>query len=121
MTKNPRGGYVLPLMAILLLSGCHYAWTESNIDATEKKGDLVIAALESYYSTHNEYPRTLKKLVPKYLSEIPSPAIGGLDWKYETYWKGQSFILKVEGSNQRGRVLSYNSRHKGWPYDDGSF
>ena len=46
------------------------------VNESEKRGDAIIAALNAYKEKEGKFPEKLTSLVPEYLKEIPSPAIG---------------------------------------------
>jgi hypothetical protein len=107
--------------APLLLAGCcpFYEWSEASIEATEKRGDSIIAALEAYRAQHGEYPKELQDLIPQFAEAVEPPLVGDRKWVYIRLVPNQ-FDLSIK-EPESARELYYWSYHGVWGYRDRSF
>lgn len=75
--------YLLPL-PILLIAVSNLAQRVDYRQLTIQRAARVDRAIQTYYSTYDQYPTTLQQLVPRYLLSVPSPVIIiGQDWCYQ--------------------------------------
>ena len=49
---------------------------DQKMDETFLRADLIITALNKHYADSGDYPLSLEKLVPKYISSVPPTAMG---------------------------------------------
>ena len=108
----------IALLSLFLLSACG-DWSRANVEETERRGDIVAAALKNYRDRTGSYPDTLQKLVPQDLNRIPQPTVGKREWEYET-WPTKDgrgyFGLKVAIRFQSKPLLQTNNEG-GWSFD----
>jgi hypothetical protein len=81
----------------MALCGCH---DQEALARTERHGNTIVAAIESYRESQGTYPRALSDLVPTCLPEIPKPEWGLEKWSYESWEDG--FTLGVYESARTG-------------------
>lgn len=109
--------------AIYLLAGCNPSnWNNTNIAESKKRGECIVAALNSYYGDHGRYPDRLNQLVPKYLRNIDSPVAGDRKWIYELKVGGRHCALSFEEPGpppRKGYEYSFSASR--WIYSDGAF
>ncbi len=103
------------VLVLIFATGCK--WSDSKVRQSQSRGNLVVAALESYMQDNGQYPPSLESLVPKYLETIPQPVAGDREWIYEVWVKDDKhgFHLRFQNGN-RGHLCSY-SRDGSWFID----
>jgi hypothetical protein len=88
-----------------------FAWDQESVDLAR-----VACALERYRLAHGDYPESLDKLAPQFISRLPHDIIGGQPLHYHRTPDGQ-FVLYSVGWNEKddgGTVVFY----KGSPRAD---
>jgi hypothetical protein len=101
----------------VLMPGCSEP-TQSEIKTTKHRARQLIEALEAYEHDHDRYPENLNTLTPKYLRDIPEPAIGN-EWSY--YNRGAYYDLEFHADPTSGPFWLYRSKGGKWHYDSGEF
>jgi len=66
------------------LAGCSDDTDDLALKQTEQSGAQVLKAIKSFREETGSYPKSLDRLVPSFLSEIPQPAWGLQRWTYNT-------------------------------------
>ncbi|MEM1058623.1 MAG: hypothetical protein AAGK14_05195 [Verrucomicrobiota bacterium] len=108
--------YVSPIFFLLLDYGFpEPAWSKEDIALTERRGNLIVDALENYHTDHGKYPKELTQLIPKYLVSIPNPAVDAKEWEYWPVRERIGFVLFLHGSES----LHFYDKNKIWFHDDG--
>jgi len=64
------------------------------MDETFIRADSVIVALNKYYSDSGNFPSSLEKLVPKYISSVPVTAMGVVS-SHEFFYKKESIEYRL--------------------------
>ena len=102
---------------LITLFGCSES---KKLDETERRGDIVVEALEHYREANHEYPEQLSDLIPDYINEISLPAWGLKEWFYEKYQ--DEFYLEAHESKRTGDGSShwhrYDYENKWWEGGD---
>ena len=94
-----------------------FAWTESSVAESQRRGDQLVAALERYKFDHKQYPPNLDALVPEYLGALPLPTAGDRTWRYEPLENGSKFHLRFAMDEKEYPVCRFYSGSEGW-YED---
>lgn len=108
-------------VVLLTLSSAHSARDRAALTQTRALGDRVVIALHQYHADYGDYPRRLDHLVPRYLTEFPTPTWGRRRWDYYLDLKKDgtvNFRLQISGS-RTGSGLRYYSVERRW-YDSDS-
>jgi len=97
------------------------SWSDKGIAITQRRGDVLIAAIERYRAQHGDLPKTLDALVPDQLGEVLSPVVGDRQWHYGRLMNYPSdYYLSVDSrhinqSHYNGiESLHYNSFDQRW-------
>ena len=61
---------IIAFIVVLTLTGCGQ-FSDIEMQKIVSKGDVVVAAIKSYYQDKDEYPNSLDQLIPSYLKDIP--------------------------------------------------
>jgi hypothetical protein len=84
---------VVPPLALFLAS--RLARYQERISFT--RGDRIATAIESYHEASGSYPTTLSELVPGYLTEVPTSAMGVVRrvpfFYYKDVMSGKGYLL----------------------------
>jgi len=80
---------VAPLVSLLIPAAFWLSiWqgdAQSPEQITQRHGDQIVQALESYYAAQHSYPAALADLVPGYVSTVPEAVTTqGMGWLYHT-------------------------------------
>lgn len=110
-------GVVLSFVGLILLAADHLGpgtsdWTSSNLAQTEKQGNNIVAALESFRFDNGFYPVLLDELAPEYIGDIPTPAASPHQWHYNL--DGSDFILGIFTNPHGYPGFSYSSKRGRW-------
>jgi len=84
---------------------------------SKEKAVPIVNALEKYYQEKNEFPDSLKKLMPDYIESIPKTKMGLFGTEFEYRCKPldeYSLAINIDGFN----ALYYSREHKQWYYSD---
>ncbi len=107
---------IAALLLVAVILGCSN-WTKENIAESQRRGDVIVAAIEKFHADNKQYPPTLDQLLPKYLSKIDPPIAGNGKWIY-TDNGGGGYFLGFGGDNRDGDPLSYRANTlNGWVID----
>lgn len=82
-----RGIYLLLALLALALGVMLLnwrGWPEYAVAESQRRGDIVIAAVKAFRADQNRYPSALSELLPRYLQAIEPPTVGDGQWIYES-------------------------------------
>ena len=95
----------------------------------QRRATLLLLALELYHRVHDQYPRSLDKLAPTFLSKIPLDPFNGEPFHYlprgaelpienayaygETLPAGQPFFWSVSNANIAQLLRTHSYRENG--------
>ena len=105
-------------MFLILSSSCLFAgcggnadWTADRIEQSERRGDDVVRALESYHSKNGKYPNALVQLQPEFIRVIAPPLAGRQKWDYVGSDRGYmlSFRRTDDASSEEFHVTHRSS------------
>ncbi|HAX61875.1 MAG TPA: hypothetical protein DCX95_04890 [Elusimicrobia bacterium] len=81
-TKNYRKdrwitafAFSLILLSVIINVKINHIYFENKIEKVMENGNIIISALEKYYSDNKNYPEELSELIPEYLTKIPKAGI----------------------------------------------
>lgn len=81
-----RQPHLMLLLAASLIfavvSGCGSHWSEADLQATKRSGDVIANALSDYKADRGRFPDKLEDLVPSFLPNFPDAPTGGGKWQY---------------------------------------
>jgi hypothetical protein len=85
---------------------------------TRKIGIDIVVALEAYHNEHNQYPKVLDALLPKYLNKVEPPTWGNSGWLYTS--GGQGFYLETgyKMMDTLYPAMYYYSSERQWRVND---
>lgn len=105
------------LLLVNIISACSN-WTRENINESQRRGDEIVSALETYQAKHHSYPAKLKELVPMYLAEIKPPLAGNKQWEYVAGGnEGKGFYLGFGDDPDTDPVSYFSYNSKEWVMD----
>jgi hypothetical protein len=117
MSQHPCRNAALGLM-LGLLSACGN-WSDSAVKESVKRGDRIVAAIESHIAATGQPPSTLEALVPKYIQELPLPTAGTRRWEYWIVDNGRGYEVAFAANDDSGLPCwFYTSSDKTWHLDD---
>jgi hypothetical protein len=100
------------MMAVLLLVVVWESYNHhKNLAETERRGTVIVNALEKYYAEHGHYPRFLNELSPQHLEDVPLPTWGMKTWIYSP--TRTDFNLQVNETKYTGDGVSHWFRYLG--------
>ncbi len=105
----------LPAWAIMPSAGAFRITLE--IKRGEREGVLVGIALELYRREHGEWPRSLKRLSPRYLAELPVDRLTGEPLRYRVV-DDRPLVYSVgcDGDDDQGRATVDKSGNSNVPW-----
>lgn len=115
-------GFAIGAFLMLVNNGIlNPSWTEENVRRSQQRGAALIAALNTYESTHGVYPEHLDALLDDGLDDIPQPTAGVDQWSYASTEGGSGFVLQFSANRFNDPTSWYESRHERWFVQDGEF
>lgn len=103
------------LMVYTVFFALTFGFYTYDMSLARQRAELVIAAVDRYYTEHGNYPATLADLIPDYLAEIPSPRIVPSEFDYRN--TPDNPVLMYTGLSPFERY-SWNFNNKEWYYID---
>ncbi len=103
---------IILLIGLFISSSIGNSVNSAQRKAIFKESEDIVIALNNYYKDNNLYPKDLKELVPKYISEIKKVKTtydGEADFEYFLIDGGKSYNLGFE---------QYRNNGNGW-YEEG--
>jgi hypothetical protein len=93
--------------------------SEARTAESERRGDVIVEALQAHKARHGRFPATLDDLAPDLLPAIQKPTAGTGEWEYRTFDSGQGFQLMFgEGADMYpSHSISSRRLEIGWYRD----
>jgi hypothetical protein len=85
---------------------------------SKASGDAVCAALDAWHEQHGRYPDTLQELVPAFLSNVPTSAMGvwsTIPFRYQRDAAGDDYSLAFDSP---AWIVCERGRSRPWRCDD---
>jgi hypothetical protein len=85
---------------------------------SKTSGDAVCAALDAWHEQHGRYPDTLQELVPAFLSNVPTSAMGvwsTIPFRYQRDAAGNDYSLAFDSP---AWIVCERGRSRPWRCDD---
>jgi hypothetical protein len=71
-------------------------WAPRKIAESQRRGDVIVAAIQAYRQRDGRYPHSLEAMVPHFLERVEPPTAGKRMWIYEQDGRGYSLSFESE-------------------------